>query len=216
VDTRDPAAALTVVNRLVVRGDHTVFEAACDAHAAFLLSRPHFGHLVVLRTATQPRVYTQFAHWERLDGFLDTVREPAFRAHVERIGPLVEASADQMDSVFRVLRYAATEGGLNVLITWARLLCEDQRYAFEARFAALSEHCAATEGFGGCDLLFSSVNPLNYAILQWWREAEDCERALCGTGYRRLRLSLAGLAMLRTERVVHVRYGDPTQPLSAR
>ncbi|WP_097871151.1 hypothetical protein [Streptomyces sp. rh34] len=209
MDNRDPAAALTIVNRLTVRGDHTAFEAACDVHAEFLTSRPHFGYLVVLRTAAQPRVYTQFAHWERLDGFLDTVREPAFRAHVERIGPLVEASADQVNSVFRTLRHTATEGGLNVLLTWARLMYEDDRYAFEARFAALSEHIAREEEFGGSDLLCSSVNPLNYVGLQWWREAEDCDRALSDPEYRRLRRSLACLATLDGERVVHVRYRDP-------
>ncbi|WP_156724674.1 antibiotic biosynthesis monooxygenase family protein [Streptomyces apocyni] len=201
---RDLGGPVTVVNRFTVTGDTSEFEREFREHSQFLRQRPGFDFLVTVRLVDAPQVYVHLGHWKCLRGFLDTVHDDVFLRHVRRLGPLVETEADQAVSVGRVLRENAEVGVPNVVLTWADV--SDDWREFERRFAELDYQCDRLEGFGGSDLLRSTVQPLTYTGVQWWRTAEDCERALRSRGYRNGYRALSGIAKITTERTRHIAY----------
>ncbi|WP_433547530.1 antibiotic biosynthesis monooxygenase family protein [Streptomyces sp. CA-294286] len=207
---RDPRSPLTVVNRFTVKGDPADFEEGFREHCQFLRARDGFAFLVTLRLLERDHVYVHLGHWHALGAFLDTVREPDFQDQVRRLGPLVDTEADQAYSVGRTLYAEAVAGAPNVVLVRAVLRTEGERPFFERKFAALGAHCAELGGFGGTDLLRSTVYPLAYTGLQWWREEEDCERALGDVGYRNGLRFLSELAAVSTERTRHVAYERTT------
>lgn len=201
---RDLGGPVTVVNRFTVTGDTGKFEREFREHSQFLRAQAGFRFLVTVRLVDEPHVYVHLGHWNSLRGFLDAVHHETFLAHVQRLGPMVETEADQAVSVGRVLRADAAVGAANVVLTWARV--DGDWREFEKRFAEMGDHCAELGGFGGSDLLRSTVQPLTYTGVQWWRETEDCDRALNSPAYRGAYRALSGVARISTERTRHVAY----------
>jgi heme-degrading monooxygenase HmoA len=203
VHDRDPNGPITVVNRFEVKGDIATFEREIRRHHQFLRQRPGFDFLVTVRLVDRPRVYVHFGHWSRLSGFLDTAHDDAFVSQVQRLGPLVETEADQALSVDRTLHGKAAVGDPAVVLLSCRVR---DHSAFEKGYAALGEACARLGGFGGSDLLRSVVRPLFYTGVQWWRDAEHCERALASGAYRAALADLSAHATITTERSRHLAY----------
>ncbi|MFJ2741712.1 antibiotic biosynthesis monooxygenase family protein [Streptomyces sp. NPDC087440] len=203
---RDADLPLTLVHRFTVHGDTQRFEERFRDHCQYLRARPGFAFLVTLRLLERDHVYVHLAHWRTRSAFQDTVRDPVFQEHVRRLEPLVETEADQAYSMDRTLYAEAAAGASNVVLVRAVLRSPKERGSFARKFAALGAHCADLGGFGGTDLLRSTVDPLLCTGLQWWHEEEDCERALGDVGYRNGLRSLSELAAITTERTRHLAY----------
>ncbi|WP_338676865.1 hypothetical protein V1460_30735 [Streptomyces sp. SCSIO 30461] len=201
---RDPNGPITVINRFEVKGDIAEFEQEFRLHAQFLRRRPGFDFLVTVQLVDRPRVYVHLGHWRRLSGFLDTVHDDTFVAHVQRLGPLVHTEADQALSVDRTLRENAVVGDAAVVLVSAHV--HHDPAGFEKRYARLSESCAALGGFGGSDLLRSTVRPLSYTGVHWWRDADRCSDAVASGVYRTALDELAELADITIERSRHLAY----------
>lgn len=201
---RDLNRPVTVINRFEVKDDVAEFEREFREHSLFLRGRADFDFLVTVGLLEDPQVYVHLAHWESLRGFLDTVHDETFTAQVRRLGSKVRTAADQAVSVRRTLRGAASVGSSGVLLLQARAHEECAR--LEARFAALSDLCHELGGFGGSDLLRSTVQPYLYTGVLWWRDTEHCERARASEGWRTALAALRESADVTVERSRHVAY----------
>ncbi|GHH51143.1 hypothetical protein [Streptomyces candidus] len=206
---RDPARPVTVVNRFEVRGDIGTFEAAFRAHSQFLRHRPGFDFLVTMRLVDRPRVYVNLGHWKRLSGLLDTVHDDTFVAHVQRLAPMVRTEADQALSVSRVLSETAAVGESTIVLLSAQAYGNPA--GFEERYAALGEACRATAGFGGSDLLRSTVRPLTYTGVLWWSDGDHCDRALAAGQWQSALDELSQSAEVVVERSRHLAYERGTR-----
>lgn len=195
---------MTVVNRFEVKGDTERFEREFRAHSQYLRSREDFDFLVTVQLVDRPDVYVNLGHWRTARGFLATVNDSTFQEHVRRLGPMVDTEADQAVSVARVLMEDATVGAQNVVLTRARL--HGDRNGFEQRFAEINEHLARLGGFGGSDLLRSTLRPDVYTSVQWWQDADACEQALDNETHRTLTKLMARGADVSVERTRHVAY----------
>ncbi|MGA5419850.1 antibiotic biosynthesis monooxygenase family protein [Streptomyces lavendulocolor] len=195
---------VAVINRFEVKGDAATFERLFREHSQFLRRRDDFDFLVTVRLVERPDVYAHIGHWRTLRGFLDTVNDRTFQLHVKELGPLVDAEADQAVSVARVLRENAVVGAENVVLT--RVTVREDPYAFERGYAEMNEHFGTLGGFGGSDLLRSTLHPGRYTGLQWWRNTADCDRALDSAEYRALRHALGRRADIEVDRTRHVAY----------
>lgn len=203
-NSRSQETPLTVVNRFEVKGDTERFEREFRDHSQFLRRREDFDFLVTVQLVERPEVYVHLGHWRTTRGFLDTVHDDTFQAQVKQLGPLVDTEVDQAVSVARVLRADAVVGAANVLLTRARVFGD--RAVFERYFAEAGEHFARLGGFGGSDLLRSTLRPDTYTGLYWWQEAEDCERALADGGHAALATRMRRTADIVVERTRHVAY----------
>ncbi|WP_055587529.1 antibiotic biosynthesis monooxygenase family protein [Peterkaempfera griseoplana] len=201
---RDLNGPLTVINRFTVKDDVDTFEREFREHCQFLRRQEQFDFLVTVQLVDRPQVYVHLAHWRSLHGFLQLVHEDAFLKHVQRLGAMVEAHADQAVSVNRVLRTEALPGSANVVLTHAQVVGEHRE--FERRFRNTSEHFGQLGGFGGSDLLRSTVSPTDYLGLSWWYDSESCDRALVSDGYQEHRIGMAGTADVATERTRLIAY----------
>lgn len=195
---------MAVVNRFEVKGDPERFEREFRAHSQYLRSREDFDFLVTLRLVDRPQVYVNLGHWRTARGFLSTVNDRTFQGHVRRLGPMVDTEADQVVSVARVLMEDAVVGMENVVLTRARP--HGSRSGFEQRFAEMNEHFARLGGFGGSDLLRSTLRPDAYTGVQWWQDADACDRALGSDTHRALAGLMARSADVSVERTRHVAY----------
>ncbi|ORT56555.1 hypothetical protein [Streptomyces sp. CB03238] len=201
---RDLGGPITVINRFTVKGDTGTFEREFRDHSQFIRRREDFHFLVTVRLVDRPQEYVHMGHWRSLRGFLGTVHDDTFLDHVQRLGATVETEADQALSVQRVLRENAVVGAENVVLTWARVTSD--RRAFEKRFDEVGERCTELGGFGGSDLMRSTLRPMTYTGIQWWRDTEDCDRALADAEYQAALRALAEVAEVTTERTRHVAY----------
>jgi heme-degrading monooxygenase HmoA len=201
---RDLGGSVTVINRFEVKGDTATFEREFREHSQFLRRRRGFDFLVTVRLVDRPQVYVHLGHWRTLQAFLDTVHDQTFLAQVRQLGPLVETEADQAVSVGRVLKANVAVGAENVVLIRARV--HGDWRTFEQRFADIGEHCVQLGGFGGSDLLRSTVCPFLYTGIQWWRDTEACDQALRSEGYRAGQQALGGTARVTVERTRHVAY----------
>ncbi|WP_411081361.1 hypothetical protein [Streptomyces sp. cmx-18-6] len=201
---RDPTRPVTVINRLQVTGDLAKFESEFQAHSQFLRHRPGFDFLVTVQLVDRPRVFVHLAHWKRLSGLLDTVHDDTFTGHVRRLGPLVRTEADQALSVGRTLGESATVGDSTVVLLSAEV--HEDHAEFEKGYAELCRAHEGEGGFGGSDLLRSTVRPFLYTGVLWWRDKEHCDRALAAAPGRRVLESLHELADVRVERSRHLAY----------
>lgn len=202
---RDLNGPVTVVNRFTVKGEVGRFEREFREHSHYLRSQEGFDFLVTVQLVDQPNVFVHLSHWRNLAGFQRVVREDAFLRQVRQLGSLVVTHADQAVSVGRVLHRDALVGADNVMLTHAEVVGDQQE--FEREFAELTDHFAEADGFGGSDLLRSTIRPLNYLGVSWWRDTDSCEQALGTERYREHRVRLSGLADIATERTRHVAYG---------
>ncbi|MEU0130755.1 MULTISPECIES: hypothetical protein [unclassified Streptomyces] len=202
--SRSQDTPLTVVNRFEVKGDTGRFEREFRDHSQYLRRREDFDFLVTVQLVERPEVYVHLGHWRTTRGFLDTVHDDTFQAHVRQLGPLVDTEVDQAVSVARVLRADAVVGAANVLLTRARVFGD--REVFERYFAESGEHFARLGGFGGSDLLRSTLRPDVYTGLQWWQDPEDCDRALADSGRLALVEQVRRTADVVVERTRHVAY----------
>lgn len=202
--SRSQDTPLTVVNRFEVKGDTGRFEREFRDHSQYLRRREDFDFLVTVQLVERPEVYVHLGHWRTTRGFLDTVHDDTFQAHVRQLGPLVDTEVDQAVSVARVLRADAVVGAANVLLTRARVFGD--REVFERYFAESGEHFARLGGFGGSDLLRSTLRPDVYTGLQWWQDPEDCDRALADSGRLALVEQVRRAADVVVERTRHVAY----------
>lgn len=206
-DRRDRSRPVTVINRFTVRGgpeDAATFQREFQQHSQYLRDCRGFDFLVTVQLVERPDVYVHLAHWRSLEDFLRIVHDERFLTHVRRLGALVKAEADQAVSVSRTLLRDAGVGQPTVMLTHATV--SGEHAAFEARFTALTEHCANAGGFGGSDLLRSTVQPQSYFGLSWWRDQDDCDRTLRGDGYRRHLRELESVALVTQERTRHLAY----------
>lgn len=201
---RELAGPVTVINRFEVKGDTGKFERIFREHSQFLRRRADFACLVTARLAEQPQVYVHLGHWRTLRAFLDTVHDEIFLRHVERLEPLVETEFDQAVSVGRVLRGNAMVGTESVALLRARV--GGDRGTFERRFAEFVDACAESSGFGGSDLLRSTVRPALYTGLLWWQDSGSVDRALDSERVRAVRRELEWGADIVLERAQHVAY----------
>ncbi|MFD9443890.1 hypothetical protein ACFWBR_31475 [Streptomyces sp. NPDC060006] len=201
---RDPARPVTVINRFEVTGDLDRFEREFFAHSQFLRRRPGFDFLVTVRLMDRPHVYVHLAHWRRLSGLLDTVHDPAFAGHVRKVGLLVRTEADQAISVSRVLSENALVGGSTVVLLWAKV--RQNQASWEQRFGELCRVYAQEGGFGGSDLLQSTIRSSQYTGVLWWRDEEHCDRALGSVRARRALAALGESAEVCCERSRHLAY----------
>ncbi|WP_448315913.1 antibiotic biosynthesis monooxygenase family protein [Streptomyces sp. CO7] len=197
---------LTVINRFTVRGDTGRFERAFREHSQYLRGRPDFAFLVTVRLVERPDVYVHLGHWRTTRGFLDTVHEDDFHGYVRKLGPMVDAEADQAVSEGRVLRGEALVGAENVVLTRARTFGGSDSSAFRRLFAETTEYFAGLDGFGGSDLLRSTLHPGTWTGVHWWRDTGDCERALAGRGHVSLLARMRNTADVEVERTRHVAY----------
>ncbi|WP_354643038.1 antibiotic biosynthesis monooxygenase family protein [Kitasatospora camelliae] len=205
---RDLTEPVTVVNRFTVKGDVAAFEREFRAHSRFLREQDGFAFLVTVQLVDRPREFVHLGHWRSLAGFQRVVRDETFRRHVTRLGSRVETEVDQAVSVGRVLRREARQGSANVVLTRADAVGDHRR--FEQRFAAMASYFDGFGGFGGSDLLRSTLRPSGYLGVSWWQDAEDCERALRSQGLNRHRIALADAADVITERTRHIAYESVT------
>lgn len=201
---RELGEPLTVVTEFTVRAHTEEFERALRHHSQYLRRRKNFGFLVTARFVERPQVYLLMGHWRTRRHFLRTVRDRKFLDHVSAIGPMADTEADQAVSVARVLRDRTEAGTAGLLIS--RVVVSRDRPGFEERFAELSESLAQQRGFGGSDLLRSTVRPYRYTVVQWWRDTEHCTTAMRGEAYGRWRAGLSSLADITTERALLVAY----------
>ncbi|MGK5627336.1 antibiotic biosynthesis monooxygenase family protein [Streptomyces sp. URMC 123] len=203
--SRNLARPLTVVNRFTVKGDVPTFEREFRAHSQHLRHQAGFDFLVTVQLVERPDVYVHLGHWRSLAGFLKVVHDETFLAHVQRLGAMVETEADQAVSVRRVTVGGGAGVGVPAIVLTHGQVTVDCR-AFEERFADLTHHCAGLGGFGGSDLLRSTLRPLSYLGVSWWESAEACDRALRDEGYLAQRERLAQAGRIATERTRHIAY----------
>ncbi|MET7664567.1 antibiotic biosynthesis monooxygenase [Streptomyces sp. NPDC005356] len=203
--SRSQDTPITVVNRFEVKGDAEGFEREFRDHSQYLRTREGFDFLVTVQLVERPDVYVHLGHWRTMRGFLDTVHDDTFQAHVKKLGPLVNTEVDQAVSVGRVLKENAVVGARNVVLTQARTFGATSS-SFEQLFAETSEHFARLGGFGGSDLLRSTLRPDTYTGIQWWRDTEDCERALADRGHRAQAGQMRRTADVEVLRTRHVAY----------
>ncbi|MEV6700692.1 hypothetical protein AB0M68_26610 [Streptomyces sp. NPDC051453] len=203
--SRSQDTPLTVVNRFEVKSDTAWFEREFREHSQYLRRREGFDFLVTVQLVERPNVYIHLGHWRTMRGFLETVHDDTFQAHVKKLGPLVDTEVDQAVSVGRVLKESAVVGGRNVILTRARTLGATAS-SFQRLFAETSEHFGRLGGFGGSDLLRSTLRPDTYTGIQWWRDTADCERALADPGHRAQAEQLRRVADIEVERTRHVAY----------
>ncbi|MFC9677815.1 antibiotic biosynthesis monooxygenase family protein [Streptomyces sp. NPDC056637] len=203
--SRSQDTPLTVVNRFEVKSDTAWFEREFREHSQYLRRREGFDFLVTVQLVERPNVYIHLGHWRTMRGFLETVHDDTFQAHVKKLGPLVDTEVDQAVSVGRVLKENAVVGARNVIVTRARTLGATAS-SFQRLFAETSEHFGRLGGFGGSDLLRSTLRPDTYTGIQWWRDTADCERALADPGHRAQAEQLRRVADIEVERTRHVAY----------
>ncbi|MFD7186161.1 hypothetical protein ACFV90_40155 [Streptomyces sp. NPDC059904] len=203
--SRSQDTPLTVVNRFEVKSDTAWFEREFREHSQYLRRREGFDFLVTVQLVERPNVYIHLGHWRTVRGFLETVHDDTFQAHVKKLGPLVDTEVDQAVSVGRVLKENAVVGARNVIVTRARTLGATAS-SFQRLFAETSEHFGRLGGFGGSDLLRSTLRPDTYTGIQWWRDTADCERALADPGHRAQAEQLRRVADIEVERTRHVAY----------
>ncbi|MFF7335549.1 hypothetical protein ACIQU5_33065 [Streptomyces sp. NPDC090306] len=202
--SRSQDTPLTVINRFEVKGDTGRFEREFRDHSQYLRGREDFAFLVTVQLVERPEVYVHLGHWRTTRGFLDTVHDDTFQAYVRKLGPMVDAEVDQAVSVARVLRENAVVGAQNVVLTRARTF--GGTAAFEGLFAEATEYFGRLDGFGGSDLLRSTLRPDTYTGLHWWRGTEECEQALAGRGWASLLERMRDTADVEVERTRHVAY----------
>ncbi|MEV7981412.1 hypothetical protein [Streptomyces sp. NPDC086519] len=195
---------MTVINRFQVKGDSERFVRKFRAHSQYLRTRPDFDFLVTVQLVESPQVFVNLGHWRTVRGFLRTVHDDTFQAHVRQLGPMIDTEADQALSVARVLKENAIVGAENVVLTRARP--HRDPHGFERRFAELNEHFARLGGFGGSDLLRSTLHPDTYIGIQWWHDTEVCDRALDNGPRRALADLMARNADVFVERGRHLAY----------
>ncbi|MDX3062299.1 MULTISPECIES: antibiotic biosynthesis monooxygenase family protein [Streptomyces] len=201
---RSHDAPITVVNRFDVKGDTGRFERAFRDHSQYLRTREDFHFLVTVQLVEHPQVYVHLGHWRTMRGFLDTVHDDTFQAQVRKLAPMVDTEADQAVSVVRTVTEDAVVGAANVVLT--RATVHGDPHVFERQFAETNQHLARLGGFGGSDLLRSTLRPDVYTAIQWWRDSDACERALDDSGHRAAARMLARNAELSVERTRHVAY----------
>ncbi|MET7370592.1 hypothetical protein ABZS61_32970 [Streptomyces sp. NPDC005566] len=202
--SRSQDTPVTVVNRFEVKGDTERFEREFRDHSQYLRRRQDFDFLVTVQLVERPEVFVNLGHWRTMRGFLNTVHDDTFQAHVRQLGPMVDTEVDQAVSVARVLKEDAVVGAENVVLTRARIFRDPA--LFERCFAESGEHFGRLGGFGGSDLLRSTLRPDVYTGIQWWRDTDDCERALADGGYAALTQQMRESADVVVERTRHVAY----------
>jgi heme-degrading monooxygenase HmoA len=201
---RDLNGPVTVINRFTVKGDIGAFEREFQAHSQFLCRQEEFDFLVTVQLVDRPEVFVHLGHWRSLRGFQQVVHDETFLKHVQRLGSMVETRADQAVSVGRVLRQEALRGPANVVLTRAEIVGDHRE--FEKRYLEMAGYFDDFGGFGGSDLLRSTVSPATYLGVSWWYDAESCDRALDSTGFQSHRIALADTADVITERTRHIAY----------
>ncbi|MEC4017651.1 antibiotic biosynthesis monooxygenase family protein [Streptomyces sp. H27-D2] len=201
---RDLSRPVTVVNRFTVKGDPQKFEREFREHSQFLRRQKDFEYLVTVQLVDQPQVYAHLAHWRSLEGFIEVVHAETFLKHVQRLGPMVDTEADQTISVQRVLVQNALEGCENVVLLHSTVL--GSRQEFESGIRDLTRHFGSLGGFGGLDLLRSTVRPQMYLGLMWWADTAACDRALASEGFLERRDQLTQVARIDVERTRHIAY----------
>ncbi|MFJ9694862.1 antibiotic biosynthesis monooxygenase family protein [Kitasatospora sp. NPDC101183] len=205
---RDLNGPVTVINRFTVKGDIEAFEHEFRAHSQFLRRQEEFAFLVTVQLIDRPEVFVHMGHWKSLSGFQQVVHDETFLKHVQRLGSMVEARADQAVSVGRVLRREALRGAANVVLTHAEVVGDHRE--FEKRYLEMAGYFDEFGGFGGSDLMRSTVSPATYLGLSWWYDADSCDRALDSAGCQEYRIALADTADITTERTRHIAYESVT------
>jgi heme-degrading monooxygenase HmoA len=204
VPERDLNGPVTVINRFTVKDDAELFEREFREHSQYLRRQEGFDFLVTVRLVDRPDVYVHLGHWRSLEGFLAVVHDDTFVTHVRRLGAMVETEADQAVSVGRMALRNALVGAANVVLVHAMVRGDFKE--FEAGFGSLSGHCVKEGGFGGSDLLRSTLRPQLYLGLMWWQDTESCDRALRSEGFLDQQERLMEVSRLTIERTRHVAY----------
>ncbi|MFE4455621.1 antibiotic biosynthesis monooxygenase [Streptomyces sp. NPDC056796] len=202
--SRSQDTPVTVVNRFEVKGDTERFEREFRDHSQYLRRRRGFDFLVTVQLVERPEVFVHFGHWRTMRGFLDTVHDATFQAHVKQLGPMADTEVDQAVSVARELNENAVSGAENVVLTRARIYRDPSH--FERLYAGADDHFRRLGGFGGSDLLRSTLRPDVYTGIQWWRDSDACERALADGGYTALTRQMREGADVVVERTRHIAY----------
>ena len=195
---RDLSSPLVIVNRFTVKGDSDKFAGRLREHSEYQRQQNGCSALLTFRSVPHPQVYTHIAHWRSLENFLEVVHNDAFLAHVRQFGSLVDTEADQAVSVGRLRLRRAVDCPANILLHHIRLIGDHRE--LERLFGVLTGECAQREGFGGSDLLRSTVRPKSYLGLIWWRDAEACDRTLASGYYQAAYERLTSVCQVRTER----------------
>ncbi|GES27556.1 antibiotic biosynthesis monooxygenase [Streptomyces angustmyceticus] len=201
---RDLNGPVTVINRFRVKGDTGKFEREFHEHSQFLRRQRGFDFLVTVRLVEQPQRYVHLGHWRSLRDFLDVVHDDTFLDRVRRLGALVETEADQAVSVGRTLHDDAAVGDADVVLLHARVRGSGDE--FERRFRELTHRWARLDGFGGSDLLRSTLSPTTYVGLSWWRDGDACVSALADPRAGDRLRDVSEIADVTTERTVHMAY----------
>jgi heme-degrading monooxygenase HmoA len=195
---RDLSSPLVIVNRFTVKGNSDNFADKLRAHSEFQAEQQGCAALITFRSLPHPEVYTHVAHWLSLERFLQAVHDDGFLAQVRRFGTLVEAEADQAVSVGRLRLREAADGPASIVLHHIRLIGDHRE--LERLFGALTGECAQRDGFGGSDLLRSTVRPQSYFGMTWWRDAESCTAAVESDYFRAAEDQLGSVAQLTSER----------------
>lgn len=192
---RDLSRPVTVVNRFTVKGEAEKFEREFLEHAEFLRHQPGFDRYATVRLVNQPECYVHLGYWRNLEAFVDVVHHETFLAHAQRLGSMVETEADQMVNVLRRVadRVVARTEGPGSLLLIDHVVLQDAA-EFERRFAQRADHVATRPGFGGVDLLRSTVRPQHYLEVSWWYDTASRHTEVCGGRQFAQQDRLSGLA----------------------
>jgi len=165
---------LTVVNRFTVQHDDDRLEQELIRTSDFLRRQPDFEFIVRVRLVRQQNVFVQLGYWRTHAAFVNAIRQRPFVAQVERLSPLVlETQADQAVSVARVIapRTCSVPGEAFGVLT--EYILDGDRAGFEATAHEQALSYLDFPGFGGSDLLRSTLRPHRYLGISWWYDGDD-------------------------------------------
>lgn len=86
---------ITHITRFTLKGDDDAeFERLFKEHASFMAAQPGFVDYLMVRSASNPKVYVNVGRWRDADAHKAVMTSQEFRTHVMAMAPLVEVEAD--------------------------------------------------------------------------------------------------------------------------
>ncbi|MFI9154586.1 hypothetical protein [Streptomyces sp. NPDC053367] len=187
---------VAMVNRYVVRGDPAVFERERQAYARQLCARDDFLAHLAFTVPEEPGAYVALDYWSSVRGFFTAAYEEGVGRRHWALDALADVEVDQMRSVGRMRGGPSAEELRSCVLLQADV--PDSWREFELAFGTLVGHCVNSDGFGGGELLRSTLRGRRYLGVLAWRDEQCRDAALAGPGYSVARHRIGGLATLTT------------------
>lgn len=168
---------ITAITRFIVadESDADGFAARFAEQSAMIVAAPGCLGSVFARSARDPLTFTNVGWWASKDAYLGVVRGEEFQRHVGVLAGLAKAEPDQLAAA-GVGTFAGPEAaGGDVVLALTRFTLRGTDH--EAGFRTAFEEHAATmrtkDGFLGHTLLRSTLAPLRFVNLGWWRSSAE-------------------------------------------